>query len=162
PAHPPIRSLQGGTRAHALRCARTCYDHLAGHLGVAVMRSLLDRRALVGGDGRHRTSAHGKDRLARPGRDVDYRLTDSGRDLLDAFGVRVPISRRRRIAYCVDWTEQRHHLGGAVGAALLSRLEELDWARREPRKGSRALDITDAGRVGFLEVFGIDTDHLVV
>jgi DNA-binding transcriptional ArsR family regulator len=151
----PVRSLRAGTRAQALRVARTCYDHVAGHLGVAVMRSLLQHRALTGGDGLHHPEDAGRDHLAAPGRDLDYQLTDAGRRLFADLGVRIPEGRRRTVSYCVDWTEQRHHLAGAAGAALLARFEELGWVAR---KHHRALAITDEGRVGFHRYFGIDTD----
>jgi DNA-binding transcriptional ArsR family regulator len=151
----PVRSLRAGTRAQALRVARTCYDHVAGHLGVAVMRSLLQRRALTGGDGLHHADGAARDRLAAPGHDVDYRLTDTGWQLFADLGVRVPPGRRRTVAYCVDWTEQRHHLAGAAGAALLTHFEDVGWL---DRKHKRALAITDEGRAGFDRYFGIDTE----
>jgi DNA-binding transcriptional ArsR family regulator len=153
----PVRSLRAGTRAQALRIARTCYDHVAGHLGVAVMRSLLGRGALTGGDGLHHAEDADRDHLAAPGRDLDYRLTDAGRQLFADLDVRVQEGRRRTVAYCVDWTEQRHHLAGAAGAALLTRFEELGWL---VRKHKRALAITDDGRVGFGRYFDIDTADL--
>jgi DNA-binding transcriptional ArsR family regulator len=156
PPH-PVKSLRAGTRAHALRRARTCYDHLAGHLGVAVMRSLISKGVLVGGDGLH--SPRDGDRLASPGHDVDYRLSEDGRRMLSDLGVRVAPTRRRLIGYCVDWTEQRHHLGGALGAALLQRLDQLAWVRSGDR--ARALTITPSGDRGFAEVFGIDTERLL-
>lgn len=155
----PVRSLRAGTRAQALRRARTCYDHLAGHLGVAVMTALLERGALVGGDGHHDVTAATRDRLSAPGADREYALTEGGRALLADLAVTLPTSRRRTVAYCVDWTEQRHHLGGAVGAGLLARFDELGWVHRLERQ-PRAVDVTDAGRAGFARVFGIDTDVL--
>jgi DNA-binding transcriptional ArsR family regulator len=151
----PVRSLRAGTRAQALRVARTCYDHVAGHLGVAVMRSLLHHDALTGGDGLHHPEDAEHDHLAAPGRDLDYQLTDAGWQLFDELGVRVQEGRRRTVAYCVDWTEQRHHLAGAAGAALLARFEELGWL---VRKHKRALAITEDGRAGFSRYFGIDTE----
>ena len=75
----PIRSLRQGTRAHALRRARTCYNHLAGRLGVTVMTALLDQGLLRGGDGRHHPEGVEADRLAAPGTDRTYRLTPHGR-----------------------------------------------------------------------------------
>ena len=157
----PVRSLRAGTRAQALRRARTCYDHLAGHLGVAVMTALLDRGALTGGDGRHDPEHTDRDRLSAPGADRHYELTDDGRTLLEELAVTIPAGRRRTVAYCVDWTEQRHHLGGAIGAALLTRFDDLGWLRRADRQ-PRAVGITDAGRSGFAAVLGIDTDALAV
>lgn len=157
----PVRSLRAGTRAQALRRARTCYDHLAGRLGVALMTALLDRGALVGGDGHHDPATTARDRLSAPGADRHYELTDDGRALLDELAVRIPSTRRRTVGYCVDWTEQRHHLGGAVGAALLTRFDDLGWLCR-PGRHPRAVGITDAGRSAFAGVFGIDTDMLAV
>jgi DNA-binding transcriptional ArsR family regulator len=156
----PVRSLRADSRARALRLARSCYDHVAGHLGVAVMGSLLAKGALRGGDGLHHPDTARRDRLSAPGRDVDYQLTDSGWTLFDRLGVDVPRKRRRLVAYCVDWTEQRHHLGGTSGAALLNRFQELDWLRRNTGGASRALSITDAGRRGFGEYFDINTESL--
>jgi DNA-binding transcriptional ArsR family regulator len=153
----PVRSLRAGTRAQALRVARTCYDHVAGHLGVAIMRSLLEREALTGGDGLHHPADTETDHLAARGRDVDYQLTDSGWQLFADLGVQVPQGRRRLVAYCVDWTEQRHHLAGAAGAALLARVQELGWVAQRHRLARRALTITDDGRAGFGRYFGIDT-----
>jgi DNA-binding transcriptional ArsR family regulator len=150
----PVRSLREGTRAEALRAARTCYDHLAGRLGVELMAALLDRGALEGGDGRFHLEAAGADRLAGPGREVDYRLTDTGADLLARLGVRVAgDGRRPPVRYCVDWSEQRHHLAGAVGATLTRRLFDLGWLRRADR--GRAVHVTPAGTGGLRETFGV-------
>lgn len=147
----PVRSLRQGTRAHAMRRARTCYNHLAGQLGVALMVGLLDGGVLTGGDG-NRTSA---DRLSAPGRDVAYQLTPHGRRQLAGFGVDVDAVARHRppIRYCMDWSEQRHHLAGALGTAVTERLFTVDWIRRGPRP--RAVVLTDAGRRGLHEVFGV-------
>src|SRR3954452_16052779 len=72
----PVHSLREGTRAHAIRTARTCYDHLAGRLGVSLMQALIAEGAVTGGDGLHHFD--GEDRLSAPGRDVDYRLSRTG------------------------------------------------------------------------------------
>src|SRR5215213_7698407 len=74
----PVRSLRQGTQAEAVRTARTCYDHLAGRLGVAVFAALLDAGHVTGGDGTHDPLKARHDRLSASGRDVDYRLTPSG------------------------------------------------------------------------------------
>ncbi|HZU40008.1 MAG TPA: hypothetical protein VE992_03100, partial [Solirubrobacteraceae bacterium] len=152
----PVRSLREGTRANAIRRARYCYDHLAGQLGVGLMGSLLDRGVLSGGDGRFDPEHHPGDRLSAHGHDVDYRLTDEGERWLESFGVeldRFTRARRPLIRYCLDWSEQRHHLAGALGAAIAARLFELDWLRPHPR--SRAVLITDRGRAGLREEFGL-------
>ena len=132
----PVRSLRAGTRAQAIRYARTCYDHLAGVLGTELMASLLEREVLEPEDG-------------------DYRLTDEGRNTLERFGVEFDGLPRRRplIRYCVDWSERRHHLAGALGAAICSRAFELGWVSRA--SGSRAVRITERGQEGLLETFGV-------
>ncbi|MGA9857036.1 MAG: winged helix-turn-helix domain-containing protein [Solirubrobacteraceae bacterium] len=149
----PIRSLREHTRARALRDARTCYDHVAGRLGVAIMRSLLTRDLITGGTGTFDPRTARSDRLSSYGRDIDYRLTPAGTDFLANLGVTLP-SGRRAIRYCVDWSEQAHHLAGGLGRGLLDRLIDLDWVRRNPN--SRAIDITDAGRTGLADTFAFD------
>src|SRR6201991_604860 len=68
----PVRSLREGTRAARLRSARTCYHHLAGRLGVEIMGTLLDRKVIVGGDGRYDPHRDSHDSLSSPGHDIDY------------------------------------------------------------------------------------------
>jgi len=150
----PIRSLRQGTRAHALRRARTCYNHLAGRLGVNVMAALLDQGLLSGGDGRHHPESAEADRLAAPGDDLTYRLTAHGRTQLTAFGLDLPaLGRQRPIRYCVDWSEQRHHLAGPLGAALTHRMFDLGWLRRSDQR--RVVHLTETGRHGLRETFGV-------
>ena len=137
----PVRSLRQGTRAQALRRARTCYDHLAGRLGVGLMTAMLERGYLSGGDGTFDPEAARDDRRVGYGHDVDYALTERGTAFLDEFGVQLP-PRRRLMRYCVDWSEQRHHLAGALGRGLLDRATELRWIRRA--EATRAVQVTDA------------------
>jgi DNA-binding transcriptional ArsR family regulator len=125
----PVRSLRQARSAVALRQARRCYDHLAGRAGVALRTSLLERGALV------------------PVGPQDHRLTTAGRDLLGSLGIdpdEVLRSRRMLARECMDWTERRPHLAGALPAALLERFLELDWLRR--RAGDRGLQITYLGQ----------------
>jgi DNA-binding transcriptional ArsR family regulator len=150
-----IRSLKQGTRAQALREARTCYDHLAGRLGVSVFRTLLEDGSISGGDGVHHLEEARDDRLSAPGRDIAYRLTPTGRRRLERFGVRLPEpddDSTIPLRYCVDWTEQRHHLSGVVGRAITARLLELRWLERA-RQG-RAVRVTDEGRFELPRAFG--------
>jgi DNA-binding transcriptional ArsR family regulator len=159
----PVRSLREHTRAHALRRSRLCYDHLAGQLGVALMSALIDQGAIKGGDGAHHPDAI-SDRLSAPGHDIDYQLTAKGANMLREFGIELDTLRARRrplIRYCLDWTEQRHHLAGALGAAIADRLFELNWLRHAPMR--RAVQLTEAGRGGLATSFAIrleeaDTD----
>ncbi len=150
-----IRSLKEGTASRQLRHARTCYDHLAGRVGVTLMSALLSEGILEGGDGLFFDG----DKLSSPGHAVDYRLTPTGHERLERFGIDFTAMPRRRpmVRYCVDWSEQRHHLSGGLGAAILTRMQYLDWVRRAPH--SRAVQVTDAGYAGLAEVFGVGLDR---
>jgi DNA-binding transcriptional ArsR family regulator len=151
-----VRSLRQGTRAHAVRSGRTCYDHLAGRLGTGLMGALLERGLLTGGDGSFDPEAARNDRLSAPGSDHDYRLTERGRDELSAFGIdfgELAARPRPLIRYCVDWSEQRHHLAGALGAALAARMLDLGWVRRARR--GRAIHVTSEGSTGLAQTFGL-------
>jgi DNA-binding transcriptional ArsR family regulator len=152
----PVRSLREGTRAAALRRARTCYDHLAGRLGTGLFAGMLTGGLVTGGDGTHRPGPAAADRYAAPGRDVDYRLTGTGREALADLGVTLAApgsDGTLGLRYCVDWTEQRHHLAGTVGRSLASRLNELGWLRRADR--SRAVHVTPLGEREFARRFGV-------
>ena len=146
----PVRSLREGTRAQAVRAV--------AHLLRPPRRKA--RRRPDGGHGRARrcsraatasTSARARraDRPSAIGRDLDYRLTDGGARRLRDLGVDVDgalAGPRAPIRYCVDWSEQDHHLCGALGAAVAARLFELEWVARLPR--TRAVRLTDDGRAG--------------
>lgn len=135
-----VRSLRDGTRADALRRARTCYDHLAGRLGVAVFAALLESGDIVGSGG---------------GDDLAYRLTGAGRARLGELAVELPAADAGGttvLRYCVDWTEQRHHLSGSVGRALARRLFELHWIERLAQP--RAVRVTTEGERGLRRAFG--------
>lgn len=148
-----ITSLRQGTRAHAVRLARRSYDHLAGRLGVAVTAGLLTRGLLDGHDGSIDLDRMGGSRPAGGVLDpVGYLLTPTGRATLTDLGVDVPTDPVVRC--CVDWTEQRHHIAGPHGRALLNRLVELDWIRRNPRH--RALHLTDTGRERLPAALGVE------
>jgi DNA-binding transcriptional ArsR family regulator len=153
----PVTSLRQGTRASALRAGRYCYDHLAGRLGVDIMRSLLDRGVLTGGDGQFDGAHAARDRLSAPGHDLDYRLTPAGESWCDAFGIDLAALRTRRrplIRYCTDWSEQHHHLAGALGAALAERMAQRGWIERAPT--GRAVRLTEAGRHGLRERLDVE------
>jgi DNA-binding transcriptional ArsR family regulator len=155
----PVSSLRQGTRAHAVRTARTCYDHLAGRLGTGLMGALLERGLLTGGDGTFDPETAHSDRLSAPGSDHDYRLTERGHDELGAFGVDFDgLAARPRplIRYCVDWSEQRHHLAGSLGAALAARMLDLGWVSRARR--GRAVYVTRAGSKGLAQTFGLEVE----
>ena len=149
----PVGSLKASTRADRLRTARTCYDHFAGRLGVAIMGSLLDHCRITGGDGLFH--ADGADRPASAGRELDYRLTDDGRAFLADLGVAVPDGASRPVMrYCIDWTETRHHLAGGAGRALCDRFFAAGWAERLPTY--RAVRVTPAGERVLARRFDVD------
>ncbi|MFC9235591.1 ArsR/SmtB family transcription factor [Streptomyces decoyicus] len=162
----PVRSLNADTRAKALLRARLCYDHLAGRLGVAVMSALQEREILAAegrGSGGRSPDAGAGAGAGGPGTgspDVAYVLTAHGRQELAAFGVETDRLPRRRasVRYCVDWAEQRHHLAGALGAALTTRLFDLEWLRHG--KYRRVVHLTDAGREGLATTFGVRGDQV--
>lgn len=128
----PVRSLREGTRAHALRYARRCYDHLAGRLGVALADALQRQRFVEVTD-------------------AAYTVTDLGAERLGRLGFELSAGDAARA--CRDWTEQRSHLAGAVGRSLLTGLLERGWLERDAR--SRALRVTRAGVCALPAVLGI-------
>jgi DNA-binding transcriptional ArsR family regulator len=151
----PISSLRQSTRAAALREARTCYDHLAGRLGVAVLEGLVRRNALVRTDGGEGADRRPDDLLAQQLPDGPYELGPAAADVFGALGVDLAAgkSSRRLLRFCVDWSEQRHHLAGRLGASVAEAMLERDWVRRRPRQ--RAVDLTDSGREGLAGLLGV-------
>ena len=127
----------------ALCLARSCYDHLAGRLAVAIADALVERGVIA---------------MTEEGTS----LSESSSPLLASCGIDVAAlqasSKRPVCRSCLDWTERRLHLSGALGAALARHCLELGWLNR--RRDSRALIITDAGREGLRRTFGIDCDAL--
>jgi DNA-binding transcriptional ArsR family regulator len=144
---PPIRSLETplSREARSLRFGRSCYDHLAGRLGIAVTVRL---------------EAVGHLNLA----DDDakqYTVSEDGRRWFKALGIELAALKpgsRGLARRCLDWTERRHHLAGPLGGALLSRFVELGWLRREC--GTRAVGITCAGAAGLARLLELDVREL--
>ena len=132
----PPRYQPRSARDDAERFARTCYDHIAGRLGVGIADALAASGAVV---------------LSPEGGEV----TTAGARLLTGFGVELapPISRRIFCRPCLDWSERRWHIAGHVGAEICRRCFELDWVAR--RRDTRALRLTPAGVVGLAETFGV-------
>ena len=159
----PVRSLRESTRAGALRRARTCYDHLAGKLGVAVTEALLRRQALERIDGTPGTERADADPLAAPLRVHPYQLGASAPEVFGRLGVDLDglnkdqrAGRRPLLRFCVDWSEQRHHLAGGLGASLLASMESAGWVRRLPPR--RAVALTPAGERELDSQLGLDPD----
>jgi DNA-binding transcriptional ArsR family regulator len=137
PAQPVARTLRASNRNEALRRARLCYDHAAGRLGVAITEALLNSGALVPAGGTLQT-----ENAEHP-----YRLGPAAIPVLTGLGV--PEShltddqRRPLLRFCLDWTEQRHHLAGRLGADLFNAFTTAGWITRAPH--TRALHLTPAG-----------------
>jgi DNA-binding transcriptional ArsR family regulator len=129
-----------GPRDAALRAARTCYDHLAGRLGVALADAMIE-------------SGHVE--LANDA----GAMTDSGMALLTGIGIDLDAlatgkrSARLFCRPCLDWSERRPHLAGAVGALLCAQCFAKGWIRRT--EGTRAVTVTPKGRQAFRETFGV-------
>jgi DNA-binding transcriptional ArsR family regulator len=119
-----------------MRRARTCYDHLAGELGVALTDSMTDRGHLVLDADAGELTAEGLAFLAR-----------LGIDLMSPTGSRRPFCRP-----CLDWSERRWHLAGRVGASIADLAFGRDWVRRRPQ--GRSVEITRNGVAAFRDVFG--------
>jgi DNA-binding transcriptional ArsR family regulator len=144
----PVRSLREGTRAAALRRARTCYDHLAGRYGCAVTQGLVDRGVLVASDGIADTRRRRRDPLSSQLHEHPYELGPAAEPVLEELGVDLDAvrrggSQRPLLRFCLDWSEQRHHLAGRLGSAVLDAFEQQEWVLR--RTGHRAVTVTDAG-----------------
>lgn len=126
-----------GPRDLALREARVCYNHLAGERGIALYQGLLARGAIA---------EHG----------LAVALTDQGNAFLADFGVDVATLEKGRAPLCrpcLDWSARRNHLAGAVGRAMLARMQVLGWCKRV--EGTRVIDFSAKGRAAFDRQFGV-------
>ena len=133
----PPRHRPKSPCSDAMARARTCYDHLAGKLGVAVAESLADRQLIL----------LSEDQAI---------ITNSGRAFLREIGVEPEKRsgpRRALCRACLDWSERRWHIGGAIGAAIADRAFKLGWTERQ--EVGRALTITPGGEKAFEELFGV-------
>lgn len=132
----PVRSLRQSDQAKALHFARTCYDHIAGELGVGLSSALVNRRYLQeAGEG--------------------YLLTATGETWLREFGIEESKIHKARpmIPWHIDWTERVHHIAGPVAVAITNRLLELGWIARG--KIHRSIVLTERGREAFRRELGI-------
>jgi hypothetical protein len=133
--------MSGGSPTAALRQARTCYDHLAGELGVAVTEALVSRHALVVDDG--------------PG----FQLGPHAESIFASLGVNLAGSVQRRggrplLRSCLDWTERRPHLAGGLGASLASTMIANGWISRHPSR--RSVELTPDGARRLADALGIE------
>jgi DNA-binding transcriptional ArsR family regulator len=128
-------------QARAVNAARICYDHLAGRLSVDLADSLVARNYVVLDD---KAAA----------------VTAAGTRFFTAFGIALPArrsARRHTCRLCLDWTERRPHLAGALGAAMTKRFFDLGWVQRTMR--SHAVVVTPLGRRGLRETFGVEVSE---
>jgi DNA-binding transcriptional ArsR family regulator len=133
----PVRSLRESEQSKALQFARTCYDHIAGEVGVTLTDKMLELSLITKVD-------------------RDFVVTEDGANWFVDFGINLnSIGRGRRhfARQCLDWSERRYHMAGALGAAVTSRLFELEWIVRIP--GGRAVRVTNSGFRGFEQELGI-------
>ncbi|UOZ06174.1 helix-turn-helix transcriptional regulator [Amycolatopsis sp. WQ 127309] len=130
--HRPVTGLRSSVRVRRLGFARTCYDHLAGQVGVALRDGML-AAGLVSTD-------------------AGLTLTGRGQEVLAELGVPVPDGRRALLRDCLDWTERRDHLAGSLPAALLGKAVDAGWVAAE---GHRAVKVLPAAEKPFAAL-GVD------
>lgn len=138
----PLRTLSFGPKDKALRTARTCYDHLAGRLAVALADAMI---------------ANGLVELT----DDAGVVTKKGLAFIETLGIDAADHRSKRVFCrpCLDWSERRPHLAGRLGSALLHHGLEQGWMRR--LNDSRAVTVTPHGQQAFREHFGLRTEDLM-
>jgi DNA-binding transcriptional ArsR family regulator len=134
---PEVRSLKQSSQVKLLQEARTCYDHLAGKLGVGITESMLSAGYLQK-------------------EEKEFEITQKGKQFLIDFGIDIDELKRKRRSFshaCLDWSERRHHLGGALGNGLMRHFYELEWIVQVP--SIRAVKVTDKGKQGFKNFFNL-------
>jgi DNA-binding transcriptional ArsR family regulator len=141
-----VQSLRDSSRARNLRWARMCYDHLAGAVGVAVTESLVAANAVSRADG-------------------GFALGPAAGEVLGAIGIdAVTLTGQRRrharpvVLPCMDWSQRRDHVAGALGAVLARALVEAGWIHRQ--EGSRIVTVTAEGSAGLEDWLRIDLSAL--
>jgi DNA-binding transcriptional ArsR family regulator len=137
----PPRYQPRSAREDAVRFARTCYDHLAGHVGVAIADALVASEYVI---------------LTDEGGEV----SEAGAEFLSAFGTQLKSRRPGQRIFCrpcLDWSERRYHIAGLVGAQICRRCLELGWFTRH--RDTRALRLTARGETGLADTFGVRLDR---
>lgn len=136
-----IKSLSQASEDKAMRFARTCYDHLAGNLGIQLTDSLIKEGIIFEEEN-------------------EFVVTEKGEKFFKDFHIELEMVKKKRRSFahkCLDWSERRYHLAGALGNALLERLLVLKWVHRVPN--TRSIKITSEGKKGFKEIFSIDLSN---
>lgn len=133
----PVRSFKELREQKVIHYARTCYDHLAGYIGVQVTDSLINQGFVER-------------------ENLNFEVTPKGNRFFYDFGIDLEEQKKKHRTYarcCLDWSERQYHLAGALGNALLEKLFELQWIERIPK--TRAIKVTPLGETGLKEVFQI-------
>lgn len=139
-----VRSPVPGPKHQALRHCRTCYNHLAGQVGVALARALQDRDCIRAGD------------------EKQFVVTPAGKAWFAAIGIDVAAikpTRQGLARQCLDWTERTHHLAGPLGVQLMRVLCANDWVRRSSE--GRVVTVTPKGWLAFQRILGLDKASII-
>lgn len=121
-----------------VKYCRTCYDHLAGKVGVGIVDKLISRKIIER-------------------QDKNFVITENGSEFFSEFGLELTELQKQKRYYakaCLDWSERKYHLAGSLGAALLDKMLQLDWLRKT--KNSRAIIITSIGVSGLRKTFEVE------
>jgi len=137
----PARYQPRSAQDEQLRFARTCYDHLAGRLGVAIADALIEKGHVV---------------LTDDGGE----MTATGAEFFCSFGAELSGTGQNKRIFCrpcLDWSERRYHVAGVLGAAIWHRCIELGWLKRD--RDSRVVRITPDGQIGLRKTFGLNLNE---
>jgi DNA-binding transcriptional ArsR family regulator len=133
-----VRSLRQSDQLKQVRYARTCYDHLAGQLGVKIAEGLLDREFVTLEDG-------------------EYVVTEQGKKWFFQFGINIEEANAKRRIFakpCLDWSERRYHISGWLGSAIATRFFDQGWITKAEK--NRAVHLTKKGAKALQDHFGIE------
>ncbi|HEK9102602.1 helix-turn-helix transcriptional regulator [Bacillus pfraonensis] len=131
----PIRSFKQSKESKEIQYARTCYDHLAGKLGVEITNSLLNNNILIK-------------------EDLQFKVTKKGQEFFVSFGIDLDSLHKKRRFFskcCLDWSERQHHIAGSLGNAILERMIERKWITRALE--TRAVYVTPLGKQQIFSTF---------
>ncbi|WP_163527219.1 ArsR/SmtB family transcription factor [Halobacillus ihumii] len=134
---PEVRSLKQSNQMKTLKSGRTCYDHLAGELGVSLTESMVQEGLIEKAD-------------------KEFMVSSKGEKFFAEFGLDISTLREKRRSFsrvCLDWSERQHHLAGALGHAIAIKLFEMNWIERIP--SSRAVKVTEKGKEGLKKQFNM-------
>lgn len=134
---PDISSKEKSENYPPVKYCRTCYDHLAGKIGVALADSLLEQKIIIE-------------------KNTTFEISQEGEKWFSGFGINIEEARKQKRIFlkpCLDWSERRYHIAGSIGTLLLNKMLEQDWIRRTTN--SRAIIITGKGEKEMLKSFKI-------